>query len=224
MRKSTKKMGSKGILLAKYVVCNRAGTPYQNRSKILDDNGFEVTKPRRKITSRRCNFKAQIILKPAGQGFVFMGFIEEHNHPLATRDARIFLRCNRNLSVANQNFIMDSSKENVGVVKCHAIAKEMMGSYEDICATVNDFKNFSRDVKVRIGPHDADMILEKFKLKETSNNKIYYDYKVYRDGHLTGLFWTDAIGQANFDVFGDMVSFDPTFRTNKYVFQFNNFI
>ena len=39
-----------------------------------------------------------------------------------------------------------------------------------------------------------------------------------REAHLTGLFWTDAIGQANYEVFGDIVSFDPTFRTNKLVF------
>ncbi|KAK1363494.1 hypothetical protein POM88_039055 [Heracleum sosnowskyi] len=33
---------------------------------------------------------------------------------------------------------------------------------------------------------------------------------------LTGLFWVDAIGKRNYDVFGEIVSFDPTFRTNKY--------
>ena len=92
----------------------------------------------------------------------------------------------------------------------------MVGSYEDVGATVNDFKNFYRDVKVRIGDHDAKTILAKFKLKkETSNNTFYYDYKVDKYGHLTGLFWTDAIGQANYKVFGDIVSFDPTFRTTK---------
>lgn len=94
-----------------------------------------------------------------------------------------------------------------------------MGCYEAVGATVADFKNFTRDVKVRIGDHDADMILAKFKLKkETSNNTFYYEYKVDKDGHLTGLFWTDAIGQANFDVFGDIVSFDLTFQTNRYVY------
>ncbi|KAK1405527.1 hypothetical protein POM88_005132 [Heracleum sosnowskyi] len=194
------------------------GSPYQNRSKLLDENGVEGTHRRRKTTSRRCNCQTLIIMKPAGpKGFVIMSFIEEHNHPLATGDAKMFLRCYRNLSVANQDFIMDCSRANIGATRSHALAKELHGSYGDIGATVTDSKNFSRDVKVRIGDHDAKMILAKFKLKkETSNNTFYYDYKVDKNGHLTGLFWTDAIGQANFDVFDDIVSFDPTFRTNRY--------
>ncbi|KAK1402689.1 hypothetical protein POM88_002294 [Heracleum sosnowskyi] len=218
VRKSTEKSDRKGNFKAKYIQCNRGGSPYQNRSKLLDENGVEGTHRRRKTTSRRCNCRALIIMKPAGpKGFVIMSFIEEHNHPLATGDAKMFLRCYRNLSVANQDFIMDCSRANIGATRSHALAKELHGSYGDIGATVTDFKNFSRDVKVRIGDHDAKMILAKFKLKkETSNNTFYYDYKVDKNGHLTGLFWMDAIGQANFDVFGDIVSFDPTFRTNRY--------
>lgn len=112
---------------------------------------------------------------------------------------------------------MDCSRANIGPTRAHTLAKEFVGSYEDVGATVCDFKNFARNVKVRIRDHDANMLLAKFKLKkETSNNTFYYEYKVDREGHLTGLFWTDAIGQANFEVFGDIVSFDLTFRTNRY--------
>ncbi|XP_074360103.1 protein FAR1-RELATED SEQUENCE 5-like [Apium graveolens] len=184
---------------------------------MLDEIGVDG-KQIRKTTSRRCNCRAVIILRPAGsRGYVIMNFIEEHNHPTTTRAARMFLRCNRNLSLENQNLIMNCSRANIGATKSSALAKEMYGSYEEVGAIVSDFKIFSRDVKLYIGDHDADMILGKFKMKkETSNNTFYYDYKVDRKGHLTGLFWTDAIGQANFDVFGDIVSFDPTFWTNRY--------
>ncbi|KAK1396433.1 hypothetical protein POM88_006296 [Heracleum sosnowskyi] len=218
VNKSTEKSDKHKNMLAKYIECNRAGSPHHNKSKLLDENGVEGKKKRRKTTSRRCYCKAKIILKPAGhRGFVIMSFVEEHNHPLATGAARMFLRCNRNVSIDQQHFIMDCARAKIGATRSHAIAKELRGSYEDVGATVADFKNFSRDVKIRIGDHDAKMILAKFKLKkETSNNTFYYDYKVDKQGHLTGLFWTDVIGQANFDVFGDIVSFDPTFRTNRY--------
>ncbi|XP_074327578.1 protein FAR1-RELATED SEQUENCE 5-like [Apium graveolens] len=217
VRKSTKKTDNKKQLLAKYIQCNKGGSPYQNKSNKSDENGVEEKQIRRRTKSRRCNCKALIIMKPAGpRGIMVMSFIEEHNHPLASGAARMFLKCNRDVSVENHNFIMDCSKAKIGATRSHALAKERFGSYEDVGATVIDFKNFSRDVKARIGDHDADMILSKFKLKETSNNTFYYDYKVDTKGHLTGLFWTYAIGQANFDVFGDIVSFDHTFRTNRY--------
>lgn len=197
VRKSTKKTNKCGELNAKYVMCNRGGNPSKTKSDLSSENVGEGRKVRRRTTSRRCNCKARIIMKPVGpKGFVLMSFVEEHNHPLASGAERMFLRCNRNMSIPYQNFIMDCSRVKIGSTRAHGLAKEFAGSYEDLGATVSDFKNFARDIKVRTGDHDADVILEKFKLKkETSNNTFYYDYKVDSNGHLTGLFWTDASGK-----------------------------
>ncbi|KAL8100202.1 hypothetical protein AgCh_032448 [Apium graveolens] len=218
VRKSTKRTNGRGTLLARHVICNRGGNPDRNTCKVSSETIGNGPKKTRRTTSRRCNCKARIVLKPVGTGgLVIMGFNEEHNHPLASGAEKMFLKCNRNVSVPHQNLIMDCARVNIGATKAFSLAKERAGSYEKVGATLTDFKNFARDVKARIGKHDSDMILAKFKLKkESSQNTFYYDYKVDRKGHLTGLFWTDAIGQANFDVFGDIVSFDPTFRTNRY--------
>lgn len=72
MRKLNEKSNAKGQLSAKYIQCNRGGSPYQGRSKRLENGVEEV---QRKTTSRRCNFQAMIIMKPAGlRGFVVMNF------------------------------------------------------------------------------------------------------------------------------------------------------
>lgn len=97
VRRSTER-SKRGKLFSKYIQCNRGGSPGQKKS--IDEDGVEITKKRRKTTSRRCNCKAQMILKPAGSnGLVVTSFIEEHNHPLAYGAARMFLRCNRNVSI-----------------------------------------------------------------------------------------------------------------------------
>lgn len=216
VRKSTKKSDSRGNIIAKYMQCSRGGNPYAN--KLKDKAGNYIAGPSRRTTSQRCFCRAQIILKPAAvRGFVIMGFIEEHNHPLAAGRSRMFLRCNRNVSTAYQNFIMDCSRANIGATRAHSIVKEMTGSYEAVGATISDFKNFSQEVKLKIGDHDTDKLLDKFKgIRLATKNAFYYEYKLDRRGRLTGLFWTDVVGQANYDVFGDIVSFDPTFRTNRY--------
>lgn len=216
VRKSSKKSDRRGNLLAKYMQCSRGGNPYAN--KLRDRDGNYIEGPCRRTTSHRCFCMAQIILKPAAvRGFVIMGFQEEHNHPFATGRSRMFLRCNRKVSTAYQHFIMDCSRANIGPTCAHTLVKEMAGSYEDVGATIFDFKNFSRDVKVRIAEHDTDLLLSKFKTKRKATDyNFYYDYKLDKKGRLSGRFWTDAIGQANYDVYGDMISFDPTFRANRY--------
>ncbi|XP_074377582.1 protein FAR1-RELATED SEQUENCE 5-like [Apium graveolens] len=57
---------------------------------------------------------------------------------------------------------------------------------------------------------------------ETSES-FYFAYEVDSDGHLMKLFWADAIGRRNFELYGDAVSFDATFDTNKYNMIFSPF-
>ncbi|XP_074303037.1 uncharacterized protein LOC141637459 [Silene latifolia] len=45
---------------------------------------------------------------------------------------------------------------------------------------------------------------------------LYYDYDVDSDGSLTRAIWTVGIARKNYSLFGDAVSFDPTYWTNKY--------
>lgn len=115
VRKSTEKSDRRGNLLAKYIQCSHAGSPTHNKTKLVEDFVVSGSETIRKSTSIRCNCKAQIILKPAGQrGFVIMSFVEEHNHDFATRTGKIWLRCNWNVGIAYQNFIMDCSRANIG--------------------------------------------------------------------------------------------------------------
>nr|XP_017239585.1 PREDICTED: protein FAR1-RELATED SEQUENCE 5-like [Daucus carota subsp. sativus] len=114
-------------------------------------------------------------------------------------------------------FIVDASKSNIGASRAHTILRSMIGSYKDIGAIVVDFKNFSRDIKQHIGKHDADMIVQKFKdIQDSSDPHFRFEYRTDSHNHLTQLFWADGDGRKNYEVFGDAVSFDATYRTNRY--------
>ncbi|XP_035830896.1 protein FAR-RED ELONGATED HYPOCOTYL 3-like [Helianthus annuus] len=43
-----------------------------------------------------------------------------------------------------------------------------------------------------------------------------FEYSVDDDKRLTGLFWADGLCKLNFMEFGDVISFDATFKTNRY--------
>ncbi|KAK1379352.1 hypothetical protein POM88_026096 [Heracleum sosnowskyi] len=50
----------------------------------------------------------------------------------------------------------------------------------------------------------------------TSDGAFKYEYEIDSSNRLTRLFWADGIGRQNYEVFGDVVSFDATYRTNRY--------
>ncbi|XP_048493059.1 protein FAR-RED IMPAIRED RESPONSE 1-like [Beta vulgaris subsp. vulgaris] len=60
------------------------------------------------------------------------------------------------------------------------------------------------------------MFVNNFKEKATSSGGgFFFDYCVDENRHLTRVFWADAISRKNYSLFGDMISFDTTFDTNK---------
>ncbi|KAK9665377.1 hypothetical protein RND81_14G108400 [Saponaria officinalis] len=90
----------------------------------------------------------------------------------------------------------------------HPLVLEVANGYENVGASLLDFKNFQREVKLFIGDADAEMFINN--LEKLGRN-------------LSRVFWTDAHGKSAYLVFGDGVSFDQTYGTNKYCMVFTPF-
>lgn len=144
-------------------------------------------------------------------------FVEQHNHDLVPKVGRQFMKVNRKMSTFSQKFVFDAANANIGVSKSHNFMKELVGGYANVGATVREFRSFSRDLKAFVGERDAQMIINKFKSKHESCESFYYAFGVDSEGHLTKLFWADAIVRRNYELYGETVSFDATFVTNMYV-------
>ncbi|XP_074318641.1 protein FAR1-RELATED SEQUENCE 5-like [Silene latifolia] len=56
-----------------------------------------------------------------------------------------------------------------------------------------------------------------------SQDGFYYAYQVDEDNCLAKLFWADAQARMNYSLFGDTITFDPTYGTNKYRMAFTPF-
>jgi len=56
----------------------------------------------------------------------------------------MFEKGNRNISALHEDFIMNCTNANVGVSRSYKLYKEFAGSYNNVGATVRDFRNFKR--------------------------------------------------------------------------------
>ncbi|KAK1384039.1 hypothetical protein POM88_021774 [Heracleum sosnowskyi] len=200
----------KDTVVLKHLVCSCEGF-----NDVNDDNCSKVLK-RRRTVSQRCGCKVKIVVKYMSEDRYFaLSFVEEHNHPLASASGRQFLRANREMTLGLRNIVFDGAKVNIGGNKVFNFAKEMMGGYSNVGATLRDFRNLNHYLKCYVGEKDGQMMIEKFKVMTETCEPFYYAYDVDSAGHLTKLFGTDAIGQRNFEIYGAAVSFDATFDTNK---------
>ncbi|GAA0172495.1 hypothetical protein LIER_41346 [Lithospermum erythrorhizon] len=59
------------------------------------------------------------------------------------------------------------------------------------------------------------MVMQSWLRKQASRNGFYYNIQVDSDSTICSIFWPDSIMRADYALFGDFISFDTTYRTNK---------
>ena len=55
-----------------------------------------------------------------------------------------------------------------------------------------------------------------FEEMKAENSNFYYDVQVDEENRIKNIFWSNASSRAKYQDFGDCVTFDTTYKTNKY--------
>ncbi|KAL9663526.1 hypothetical protein QQ045_018913 [Rhodiola kirilowii] len=109
----------------------------------------------------RCGCQARLHVNIAEGGRYRVYFFEEsHNHFLESDTGKQFLTSHREMSLIDKQLVMECGKVRIGATKAHHIRKELCGGFMNIGATVTDYKNFKRDLKLYIGLNDAQMVVD----------------------------------------------------------------
>ncbi|GKE48993.1 C2 calcium-dependent membrane-targeting protein, partial [Tanacetum coccineum] len=91
----------------------------------------------------------------------------------------------------------------------------MKGGEQYVHGMSDDFKNHIRDINAFIGESDAQMLITKMENRKKFVPNFMFQYKV-ENCELVTMFWADEVDKCNYKELGDIISFDATFRTNKY--------
>ncbi|KAH6760153.1 hypothetical protein C2S51_017102 [Perilla frutescens var. frutescens] len=156
------------------------------------------------------------------------GFDVRNSTVIRSKDGTItwkYILCNRagekNTAVdrdANVDGVMDKRRRVSRRVRCRArIVLKFSG------CTKTDVKNFTRNLRAYIVGADAQMVIDNlFKRREVCS-AFYFEYLVDGEDKLKHIFWADPICRRNFAAFGNSVSFDATYNTNRYKMVFTPF-
>lgn len=70
---------------------------------------------------------------------------------------------------------------------------------------------------------DAQSLLDYFKRMQAENPAFFYAIQVDNNSCMTNAFWADAKARTYYNYFGDTVTFDTTYKKNKYMMPFVTF-
>ena len=192
----------------KYFVCSKEGSNPAPKK-------VGPKSKHRKHSSKRTGCKAVFRVKYIeGKGYWCYEFVEGHNHSLVKEEDSVFLVSSRDVSYTQQVFLYQASQVNLGPVKGFNLLRVMYGE-SDFGVSSVDCKNYRRDVLDFIGKNDAQMLVEMLMNKKDFLPNFSFEYQTGENNALTNLFWADEYAKRNYYAFGDVMSFDATFRTNK---------
>ncbi|XP_027083570.1 protein FAR1-RELATED SEQUENCE 5-like [Coffea arabica] len=91
------------------------------------------------------------------------------------------------------------------------------GGYSNVRFCIKDLYNrMDEECRKDIFNGNAEGALGFLATKKNADNMFFYKYHVDTEGRLARLFWADSKSHMDFNIFGDVLVFDTTYKTNKY--------
>ncbi|XP_010270590.1 PREDICTED: protein FAR1-RELATED SEQUENCE 5-like [Nelumbo nucifera] len=200
-----------GAIICRQVVCSREGF---RRCRDGDDTEGRSSKRQRAVTRVGC--KAMITVKRLDSGkWVVSKFFREHNHELVPPDKVHCLRSHRHVSGPARSLIDTLQAAGIGPSGVMSVLIKESGGINNVGFTTVDCRNYMSSSRQRSLGSGGQHVLDYLKRMQAENPSFFY--AIQGDELSTGnIFWADASSRMNYSYFGDTVTFDTTYRTNRY--------
>ncbi|KAF5477025.1 hypothetical protein F2P56_003704 [Juglans regia] len=147
-----------------------------------------------------------------------------HNHGLSPKKARFF-RCNREVSDAVKRVLDTNDMAGVRMNKSFGSLVVGAGGYENLPFLEKDCRNYIDKARhLRLGAGGAGALREYFCRMQYKNPGFFALMDLDDEGRLKNVFWADPRSRAAYQYFGDVVTFDTTYLTNRYGMPFAPFV
>ncbi|XP_073045332.1 protein FAR1-RELATED SEQUENCE 5-like [Primulina eburnea] len=169
------------------------------------------------ITRTNCKAKLKITREKGGEWRVSR-FVEEHNHEMFPSDQTHLLRSARNISHAKKSTL--EAMVNAGISVSNAVSfmeNEACGPENLGFIRKDAYDHMSRLRKhTKVENGDATALIQYFIDKANKENYFYWNVQLDDDDRVMNFFFRDYRCSVDYEYFGDVLSIDTTYKTNKY--------
>ncbi|KAK1561951.1 hypothetical protein Q3G72_003731 [Acer saccharum] len=200
--------------IARYVTlaCSRGGKA-RNRTLSVAKRSTGKTECKAKINALRCDGKLQLTTVH-----------NIHNHSLSPKKSRFF-RCNREVSDAVKRVLDTNDIAGVRMNKSFGSLVVGAGGFENLQFLEKDCRNYIDKARhLRLGAGGSGALREYFLRMQYKNSGFFALMDLDDDRRLKNVFWADPRSRAAYQYFGDVVTFDTTYLTNRYGMPFAPFV
>ncbi|XP_022763839.1 protein FAR1-RELATED SEQUENCE 5-like [Durio zibethinus] len=216
---SSRRSRRDGAIIQRQFVCAKEGFRNLNEKRTKDR---EIKRPR---TITRVGCKASLSVKMQDSGkWVVSGFVRGHNHELVPPDQVHWLRSHRQISGPAKTLIDTLQAAGMGPRRIMSALIKEYGGISKVGFTEVDCRNYMRNNRQRSLEGDIQLLLDYLRQMQAENPNFFYAVQGDEDQALiSNVFWADPKSRMNYTYFGDTVTFDTTYRSNRYRLPFAPF-
>lgn len=174
----------------------------------------------------RCGCKAHMAcyLQSSGR-YKIVSFDRNHNHDLVRTPMKHLLKGNRTVTVSQKQHADDAEMSGISAKATIEMMNREVGGRENLGFLDKDYRNYLyRKRMAEMVKGDAGAVLEYFQKKKEENSSFFYSMQLDEDDMITNIFWADDRSISDYNLFGDVVCFDTTYKTNDYDRPFAPFV
>ncbi|KAL8518918.1 hypothetical protein ACS0TY_010032 [Phlomoides rotata] len=141
----------------------------------------------------------------------------QYNHTLTRLEWSYLDRSERKISNEKAKAIEDMTSSGMRATESYRYLAHTIGGEENVGHTIKDHINFINRVKSRsIEGGDTVTLIDMIQDQAEEESDIFYKVKIDDERRLAHIFWRDSMMKEDYDIYGDVMVFDTTYRTNKY--------
>ncbi|KAF5481759.1 hypothetical protein F2P56_002387 [Juglans regia] len=147
-----------------------------------------------------------------------------HNHGLSPQKS-CFFRCNRKVSENVKRVLDTNDLTGIRMNKSFGSLVVGAGGFENLPFLEKDCHNYIDKARhLRLGAGGAGALRDYFCRTQYKNPKFFTLMDLDDDGRLKNVFWANPRSRAAYQDFGNVVTFDTTYLTNRYRMPFAPFV
>jgi hypothetical protein len=206
----TSRKGPDGEICYLILACSREG------SKVSKVSCTSKTLPE-KVKS--CPAKICVKMEEDGLWYI-RKFEADHSHETSPTKARLF-KANKKMNLHVKRTIQINDDVGVRINKTFQSPVKDAGEHANIPFCDRDTRNNVYKERCAIGKEgDVKALISYFCQMREQNSNFFYDI----DLDVKNVFWADARSRATYEYFGDVVTLDTTYLTNKHDMLFLAFV
>ena len=225
---TSRKSKRDGSLIGKYMVCSCQGSSKNKRKLVnlpitpsprIDFDANSTKKKTVKVTRTGCEALMRMKRQSNEEGvyWIVAEHKLEHNHPLGRPEWGHLQPAARNISAEKGEVIECMEKAGMKPSEGFKFLAYNACGMENVGHTQRDHINYVNRLRAATtGGMDAQNVIELLRNRAKTDPEFYYRPMFDEESRLCGLFWTDEIMKEDYNLFGDVLVFDTTYRTNKY--------